>query len=239
MEETLYGKYRMNICGSQFRLSTDSMVLADFIRIPANSRVLDLGCGCGTLDLLLLGQEPSLQMTGVEIQREAAAAAEDNLRRNGFAAGFSVISSDLREHRSFLAANSFDAVISNPPYYPPSRGRLSADPALAVARSELSCTLPDLCRCTAYALRFGGSFTLVHKPERLADLICALRAEKLEPKRIRFVRHKAESPVSLVLLEARLGGRPGLYYEPDLVLFHPDGTETNAYRQIYHTEDTP
>ena len=239
MEEILYGKYRMKVCGSQFRLSTDSMVLADFIRVPANSRVLDLGCGCGALDLLLLGREDRLQITGVELQAEAAETAAENLRSSGFSDRFSVISSDLRAHRSFLSANSFDAVISNPPYYPPSSGQTSAEPALAIARSELYCTLPDLCRCASYALRFGGSFTLVHKPERLADLICALRAEKLEPKRIRFVRHHAESPVSLVLLEARLGGRPGLQYEPDLVLFHPDGQETEAYRRIYHQEDTP
>ena len=88
-----------------------------------------------------------------------------------------------------------------------------------------------------WCLRFGGSFFLVHKPERLADLMVFLRAARLEPKRLRFVRHSAASAVSLVLLEARLGGKPGLQIEPELVLYGPDGSESAACRRIYHRQE--
>ena len=94
-----------------------------------------------------------------------------------------------------------------------------------------------LCAAAARALRWGGRLYLVHKPERLADLMVFLRAARLEPKRLRFVRHSAASAVSLVLLEARLGGKPGLQIEPELVLYGPDGSESAACRRIYHRQE--
>lgn len=87
------------------------------------------------------------------------------------------------------------------------------------------------------ALRWGGRFFLVHKPERLVDLMTGLRAARLEPKRIRFVRHRAENAVNLVLIEARLGGGPGLQFEPDLVLYTQTGELSAAGRRIYHLQE--
>ena len=144
---------------------------------------------------------------------------------------------DLREYRTLLPANGFDIVVSNPPYYPVSGGAAPEKLPLAIARSEVCCTLFDLCACAAWCLRFGGSFFLVHKPERLTDLLCDLRAVRLEPKRIRFVRHRAENAVNLVLIEARLGGGPGLQFEPDLVLYTQTGELSAAGRRIYHLQE--
>lgn len=79
----------------------------------------------------------------------------------------------------------------------------------------------------------------MHRPERLCDIFCALRECRLEPKRLRFVRHTAASPVCLVLIEARRGGKPGLHYDPDFIEFHPDGTETDEYRAAYHRGECP
>ncbi|MFR7742387.1 MAG: hypothetical protein ACLU3I_03110 [Acutalibacteraceae bacterium] len=110
-------------------------------------------------------------------------------------------------------------MLSNPPYYPPESGHLHAQDSLSAARSEICCPFDALCAAAARALRWGGRFFLVHKPERLVDLMTGLRAARLEPKRIRFVRHRAENAVNLVLIEARLGGGPGLQFEPDLVLY--------------------
>ena len=108
--------------------------------------------------------------------------------------------------------------------------------ALARARSEETCSLSQLCDAADWLLRWGGKFVLVHRPERLADLIWELRSRKLEPKRIRFVRHRPDSTVNLVLLEARKGGNPGLAYEPDLIFYDRNGTETEEYRNLYHKE---
>ena len=236
MEEQIGGKYRMELSQTQFSLSTDSIALADFARVFSGARVCDLGCGCGALGLLLLAKCETLQVTGVEIQEPAARCAAENAAQNGLSQ-FSVLHGDLREYRTLLPANGFDIVVSNPPYYPVSGGAAPDKLPLAIARSEVCCTLSDLCACAAWCLRFGGSFFLVHKPERLTDLLCDLRAVRLEPKRIRFVRHRAQSTVSLVLLESRLGGRPGLRYEPDLILYGPDGSASADCRRIYHRQE--
>jgi tRNA1Val (adenine37-N6)-methyltransferase len=230
-EERLPGGIRMETGGS-FPLGTDSMVLADFAAFSPGSRVADLGCGCGTLGLLLLAGEPSLRVTGVELDGAAARLARENAARSALEGRLSVVEGDLRAYRTLLPANGFDGAIANPPYYPEGSGRVSErHPG---ARGERTCPLPELCRCAAWLLRFGGSFFIVHKPERLADLVFTLRLCRLEPKRLRLVRHHPGANASLVLMEARLGGRPGLRLENDLFLFDPDGSESAEYRRIYH-----
>ena len=234
MEELICGKYRMQIPDAQFALSTDSMALTDFAQVKKGARVCDLGCGCGALGLLLLRDHPDAHVTGIELLPDAAAQARKNIDANRLSASFSVVTGDLRAHRTLLPASAFDVVVSNPPYFPAASSGVSPDDARAVARSEVCCPLDALCACAAYALRFGGDLFLVHRPERLTDLLCTLRAHALEPKRLRLVRHHAGADASLVLLAARRGGRPGLTLEPELLLFMPDGAPSAEYQRIYH-----
>lgn len=230
-QETLWNGITLQQHHSQFRLSTDSVACAWFARFGSRSKIADLGCGSGAIGLMLLASDPTLQVTGIELQPDAAAMAQENGQRNSV--NFTAIPGDLREIRTLLPANSMDGVISNPPYFPVGSG-LTASGPLSAARSEETCSLAQLCDAADWLLRWGGKFVMVHRPERLVDLIWELRSRKLEPKRIRFVRHKPASPVSLVLLEARKGGKPGLSYEPDLVLMTEQGLETEEYRNMYH-----
>ena len=231
-EETLWNGVRLLQPADQFRLGTDSVVLASFARPPRGSAVADLGCGGGAVALMLLAGDPTLHVTGIELQPEAAALARENGQINGL--NFTVVEGDLRQIEALLPAGSMDYAVSNPPYFPVGSGQTAGTVPLAAARSEETCSLAQLVHAAAWLLRFGGRFCLVHRPERLADLIWELRKQKLEPKRIRFVRHRPQSPVNLVLLEARKGGKPGLQYEPDLILFGEDGQETEECRRIYH-----
>ena len=107
------------------------------------------------------------------------------------------------------------------------------DDAIRTARSEVSCTLEDICAAASYLLRWGGSFCPVHKPERLADLLCTLRAHGMEPKRLRFVCKDGASAPSLLLLEGRRGGKPGLCVEAPLILQNPDGSPSLEVDAIY------
>ena len=231
--ETLWNNVTLRQQNDQFRLSTDSVACAWFARFAGRSCIADLGCGSGAIALMLLASDPSLHLTGIELQPEAAAAARENAASNQV--DFTVVEGDLRQIRTLLSANSMDGVISNPPYFPVGSGKQAVG-ALAKARSEETCSLSQLCDAADWLLRWGGRFVLVHRPERLADLIWELRSRRMEPKRIRFVRHKPGSPVSLVLLEARKGGNPGLAYEPDLILLDHNGMETEEYRNMYHKE---
>ena len=136
--------------------------------------------------------------------------------------------------RVHFTAGSFDLVVANPPYFAAGSGYTSPDPMRAHARDERTCTMQDICAAMAYLTRWGGSAALVHRPERLSELLCALTAAGLEPKRLRTVAHTAHAAPSLVLVEARRGGKPGLKLLPPLALCAPDGTDSEEIRRIYH-----
>ena len=212
-----------------FPLSTDSMVLADFVRLPKNAAVLDLGSGCGTLGLLLCAREESCTVTGIELDEIAHAAALENTRRNGLAQRLHSICGDLRKIP--IASGSFRVCVSNPPYFSGGE-RHSRNPD---ARREDTCPPDALFAAASRALCFGGDFFLVHKPEKLAQLCYEASAHGLEPKRLRLVRHRPGSPVSLILLSCRKGGKPGLQME-ELTLFCADGTPSDDYKRIYHIQ---
>ena len=219
---------------AHFRLGTDCVLLADFARTTGARRGIDLGCASGILSLLLLWRAPALHMTGLELREDAAALARENMARNGLAPRSEMLAGDIRSHRSLFGTGSFDLAVANPPYFPLGSGALSPDPARAAARGETDCTLQDLCAAAAYLLRTGGSFCLVHRPERLSELFVCLSAVGLEPKRLRLVCPREGSAPSLVLVEARRGGKPGLQIEPALVLTDADGKESEEVRRIYH-----
>ena len=213
--------------GPGFPLSTDSMVLADFVKLPKNATVLDLGSGCATLGLLLCARDQSCRVTGMELQEAAHAAAVENIARNGLEGRLSSICRDLRDMP--LAPGSFQVCVSNPPYF--SGG--AAHSKNPTARQEDTCTPKDLFAAASRALRWGGDFFLVHKPERLAQLCFEASSPCLEPKRLRLVRHRPDAPVSLILLSCRRGGKPGLQWE-ELCLYNQDGTPTADYKRIYN-----
>ncbi len=227
------GGYRFVYDDALFRPGTDTFVLSSFPRLKPGLRVWDLGCGTGLLGLLLLQRQQALQITGLELQAPAAELAQRAAIQNGLDGRFHILQGDLRKIRSLSPSGGADLVLCNPPYYSPLCGKLPAGEALRAARAETHCTLEDVCTAAAYLLRWGGSFCLVHKPERLADLLEALRAAALEPKRLRFVCSGAEDAPSLVLAEGRRGGRPGLAVEPPLILRTAAGTPTAELDAIY------
>lgn len=217
-----------------FRLGTDAMLLADFASLPKQAAVCDLCAGAGAVGLLLLAREPDCHVTAVELQDAACQLARQNVAENGLADRMTVVEGDLRRIETLLPNRRFDAVVCNPPYYPVGSGKEAEAEAIALARTEIACTLRDVCKAAAWLLRTSGVFWLVHKPKRLCDVLCALRENHLEPKRLRFVKHDAEKTPSLVLIKAVLDGRPGLEISPDLLLRDPDGSESEEYRRIYH-----
>ena len=224
--EFLTNDHTLDLNGG-FPMSTDSMVLADFVKLPREARVLDLGSGCATLGLLLCARSDGCAVTGIELDEAAHAAALGNIRRNGLGSRLFSICADLRTMP--FGAGDFHVCVSNPPYYSGGE-RHSKNP---LARQEDTCSPRELFAAAARALRYGGDFFLVHKPERLAQLAFEASAAGLEPKRLRLVRHRPGAPVSLILLACRKGGKPGLQWE-ELCLFNADGTPTADYKRIYN-----
>ena len=225
--EYLPNGFTLNIGNDAFPLSTDSMLLADFVQLGKNATVLDLGAGCGTLGILLCAKDSACHVTGVELSDGAHAAAEENIRRNGLQDRMESICADLRS--AVLPLGGFSLCISNPPYF--TGGPASKEQPLA--RREDTCSPAELFAAAAKAVKYGGDFFIVHKPERLAELIACGAKENLEAKRLRLVRHKEGGSISLILLQFRKGGKPGLVIE-EAYLHHSDGTPSDYYKEIYH-----
>jgi len=226
--EQLPGGFTLEAPPGCFPLSTDSMVLAQFVRLPKYPKVLDLGSGCGTLGLLLCAADPHCQVTGIELDPVPHEAALENIRRNALSR-LESICADLRQIPGFLSPGSFSVCVSNPPYY--SGGPASA--ANPTARRTDHCTTGDLMKAAAHALKFGGDFFLVHKPDQLGDLIAHGARHQLEAKRLRLIRHREGGPVTLILLQFRKGGKPGLILEEES-LFDRNGQPTPFYNMVYH-----
>lgn len=209
-------------------VGTDSLSLAAFAGTVRAGRGCDLGCGSGLLMLLLAWNDPVLSMDGVELRLGAAEQCRGNITANGLEGRCRVSCGDLRGE--LLPAGSMDLVVSNPPYFAAGTGGVSPDGDRALMRTETA-TLAELCAAAARLLRPGGDFCLVHRTERLPEVLCALRAEKLEPKELRFLSASAERAPTLFLCRARRGAMPGLTMHPPL---YQDSAE---YRQICHMEE--
>lgn len=201
----------------QFKLGLDAVLLARFSAPRAGMRVCELGCGAGALILLLLSVQRELLIDGVEIQPAAAQLALRSVKRNGLEDRVRIIQGDFLRELAGLTPGKYDMVTANPPYMPANAGKHARLSALSQARMEISCTLTDVCAAASRLLRPGGLFEVVYPPARLAELMRALPAYGLSPRRMRMVHPRTDRPASLVLLEARRGGRGGLTVEKPFI----------------------
>ena len=220
--------------GGAVPITTGSVLLADFVRAKPG-RAVELCSGAGLISLLLLTREPRLSLDCAELDPAASAAAERNFAENGLGESVRALCLDIRAHRAALPHAAYGLAVCNPPYFAEGSGRASE--SMAGARSEAGCTLAEAVAAAAWCLRTGGAFCLVHRPERLAELLSLMVGAGLEPKRLRLVQHRLEKPPSLVLVEGRKGARPGLEVLPALILTGPDGQDTAEVRRIYHREE--
>ena len=230
--ETLPNGLTLDIPAEAFPLSTDSMLLAEFVRPRPGTTILDLGSGCGTLGHLLCAAQARCCVTGIELDPIAHQAALHNIQHNALEHRIHSICGDLRELNQLVPPGSYEICVSNPPYF--SGGPIST--THPTARRNDTCSAEDLIHAAAHAIKYGGDFFLVHKPEMLAHLCgCATNAG-LEPKRLRLVRHRENGPVALILLSCRKGGKPGLIWE-ERSLYGSDGLPTPYFKELYHIQE--
>ena len=230
--ETLHNGFTLEYCEHAFPFSTDSMLLADFATLPKNAGVLDLGAGCGTLGVMLCAKDAGCSVTGIELDSCAHEMALHNAATNHIKSRLTSICGDVNNISSLVTANSFSVCVSNPPYF--TSGFKSQ--TMAVARHEEFCSMDALFRAADWALKYGGDFFLVHKPERLAELFSCAVSHNLQPKKLCLVRHRTDGPVSLVLVQCRKGGKPGLVWQ-EQALHDSRGNPTEFYRTLYHIQE--
>ena len=217
-----------------FAVGTDAVLLSAFADTAGVKRACDLGCGSGIISILLAWNNPKMTVDGIEIQPESAHIASGNTGLNDLNDRINIIHADLRNYREIGNAGAYDLVVANPPYFPVGSGKSVESENIATARDERTCTLKDICKAAAFFTRWGGKFAMVHRPERLSEVFCAMTECGIEPKRFRFVQEKASSLPNLILVEGRRGGKPGLTIEKPLCIRNEDGTETDYIKSIYH-----
>lgn len=227
--------YRIIQDPERFCFGMDAVLLSGFAGegIRQGASVLDLGTGTGIIPILLAGRTDAAHLTGLEIQPESADMACRSVAFNQLEDRISIIEGDIREAGDLFAAASFDVVTSNPPYMIGQHGLTNPDGPKAIARHEVLCTFEDVAAAAAKLLRPGGSFYLVHRPFRLAEIMGTLMQHKLEPKRMRLVYPYADREPNMVLLQAVRGGRPRLQVERPLIIYREPGVYTEEIRETY------
>ncbi len=227
--------YRIIQDPGRFCFGMDAVLLSGFASrgVKPGDRVLDLGTGTGILPILLAARTEASHLTGLEIQPESVDMARRSVALNGLNGRITVTEGDIREAGKYFAAASFDVVTCNPPYMPGRHGLPNPSAPKAIARHEVLCTFADAAAAAAGLLRTGGSFFLVHRPFRLAEILVTLSRCKLEPKRMRLVYPYADREPNLVLLQAIRGANPRLTIEKPLIIFQRQGVYTNEICEEY------
>ena len=218
------------VVSKQHTFGTDAMLLADFANPKRNDIACDFGSGCGIIPFLWLRDGKCAEITAVEIQENGCDQMNRSLVLNE-TEKITVLNRDLKDI-SDLKAGSFDLVTMNPPYKIENGGIKNDDDFATIARHETLCNMDDIAKSAARLLRFGGKLCICHRPERVFDAMCGMRANGIEPKTLKFVSKKGDTQPWLVLIEGKRGAKNGLKVLGNLVAYNDDGTLTEEMLRI-------
>lgn len=194
---------------------TDALLLAGYV-YGKYKNATELGGGSGIISMLLLTRKKADKCTALEIQEEYAELIERNAEDNSLSDRLSAVCTDVRE---YSPEEECDLVFTNPPYMKADGGSNNQKDAKSIARHEIHGTITDFIRAAKRILKFGGSFYAVYRPDRLTDIIASMRECGLEPKRMTFVHADTESEASMVLIEAKSGGKSGMQLTRPLIIY--------------------
>lgn len=215
----------------RFSYGTDAIFLSHFAK--AKGSTIDLGTGTGIIPFRLYAKDDVDIIYGVEIQGEVAAMAKRSVELNNLEGKIKILNMDLKKLPEKFGKNNIDVITTNPPYMKVGGALVNAEENFAVSRHEIACTLLDIISVSEYLLKPLGKFYMVHRPDRLVDIIYTLRKYNLEPKYIRFVQSKINKKPNLILIEATKSGKPDLKFYDPLIVYNEDGSYTDEIYEIY------
>ncbi|WP_407074389.1 tRNA1(Val) (adenine(37)-N6)-methyltransferase [Paenibacillus lacisoli] len=218
-----------------FSFSMDAVLLARFAGIPPKGKILDLCTGNGVVPLLLTTRTQAA-IEGIEIQPRLADMARRSVVLNSLEDRILIREGDLRELVQVTGHGQYDAITVNPPYMPLNGSDIKQNTHHAMARHELGCTLEEVVQACTRLVRSGGKVSMVHRPQRLGEIISLMREYRLEPKRIRFVHPKAHLEANMVLIEALRDGKPDVRLLPPLIVYNDQGIYCTELMSIYYGE---
>ena len=217
----------------RFCYGIDAILLSNFTKAKNKSLVMDLGTGTGIIPLRLYSLYNMGKVIGVEIQSEVAEMANRSIKLNHLEDKIEILNMDLKDIPSNFKKGTFDIVTSNPPYMKNGSGIINPDESLSISRHEIKCNLEDVIKVSQYLLKDRGRLYLIHRPNRLVDIIWTMRKYGLEPKTLRFIQPKASEKPNLLLLECIKGGNTELKFQKPLVVYNNNGEYTDEIYEIY------
>ncbi len=218
-----------------FCFGIDAVLLSDYAKnIKKEARVLDLGTGTGIISILLCEKTNLSKIIGVEVQKEVADMAKRSVRLNNLENKFEIINDNITNLEKIYERNSFDVIVTNPPYKKENTGIVNEEKKKLISRHEILAKLEDYIKISNKLLKDKGEFYMVHRPERLVDIIAYMRQYKIEPKEIRFVCSHENEPPKLVLIKGVKNGKPFLKFKENLYIYEKDGNYTEEILKIYN-----
>lgn len=216
-----------------FSFSLDSIMLANFatIRLKDNS-IVDLGCGNGVIPLIL-SLRTTKKIVGVELQNKLADMAVRSVKYNNLEDYIKIINMNMKDFVTSETIESFDLVTCNPPYFKVNeKNYFNESKEKLIARHEVEINLSDLFYVVKKILKNNGNFAIVHRTDRLMEILLEFKKNNIEPKRIRFVYENINKESTLVLIEGQKNGKVGLKIEKPFILYNEDGSETEEYKNL-------
>ncbi len=220
-----------------FCFGIDSVLLANFAKnIKKDSYVLDLGTGSGIMPTLLCGKAELKKVVGIEIQKDVCDMAKRSIELNKINEKFEIICDSILNLNKYFEKQTFDVVITNPPYKKKNTGIINPDEPKMIARHEITANLEDFIRVAKDMLKDKGEFYMVHRPERLVDIFELMRKYKIEPKEIRFIFSNKNEEPKMVMIKGVKNAKSFLKIYPNLYIYEEDGKYTEEIKNIYELE---
>ncbi len=233
IEDLMYKGLKIIQRKGGYCFTQDSILLSHFVKAGAKETLVDLGTGSGVIAILAAKKTRAKQVIGIELQERLADMASRSVALNGLGAKVKIIKGDIRQAHTFLSEGSIDAVCTNPPYMPKKRDSQSE---IDICKNEITITLQEVLQSASKLLRYGGRFYMVHRADRLADIIAFMRAEGIEPKRLIPIQPTAQKGIDTVIIEGKKGGKPSLIFCPPLIVYDASGELASYARKIYNLE---
>ncbi len=217
---------------SLYCFSSDAVLLANLVRATSKDTIVDFGTGSGVIAILALAKTKAAKAIGIEIQKETVSLAKRNVELNNLQSKIEIINADIKDAAKIIGKESVKVVVCNPPYFKAAAGVKSDIEAVATSRTESTATLKDIIASAASILKYSGKFYMIHKSERLAEVLTELSLNKLEPKKLTLIYPKLSKGVDTFIVEAQKCGSPDMKID-SVIVYEENGDMTPWAKKLY------
>ncbi|MDD3890031.1 MAG: tRNA1(Val) (adenine(37)-N6)-methyltransferase [Syntrophomonadaceae bacterium] len=236
LDDLILGDFKLIQAVQGYRFSLDAVLLAHFPVLGGVRNVVDFGTGSGVIPILLATRSPSITVTGLELQESMVDRANRTINYNGLVEKIKIINGGINNVNDIFPANYTDLVVTNPPFWKKGEGKISQNEEEAIARHEISLDLPTLIAAGAYVLRQGGNMCIIHRADRLSEIINIYEKNKLHLKRLRTIHTFCDREAKLVLVEGQKNGGGSFTILPPLIIYKKPGEYCDELQQLYQVD---